>query len=238
MQISTLLYTALNLLVPGLCPTCNTATINSIYPICSQCMDALSYRKYFSMKYSEYIPEIYSCFIYADIVKKCIKTMKYGRKKNMVLVFNKTIEEMFTSLSAKKSIQVPNKLHMSHKTCHMKLYDLIVPVPIHPERKRVRGFNQSEIITDHISKIIKIPASSSVLLKTKNTAPQTHQTLTTRIDNLTGAFAAIPGTSIFKKNILLVDDVVTTGTTLETCAKELLKSGAKSVTGFTLARTL
>jgi len=115
--------------------------------------------------------------------------------------------------------------------------DLIIPVPLHKKRRRRRGYNQSEIIAKHLSKVYCLPMSSQILIKTKNTVPQMKLSKKLRIKNLTDSFSSKNIHILKNKNIMLVDDVITTGTTLNTCAKKLIKAGAKKVFVFTLART-
>ncbi len=116
--------------------------------------------------------------------------------------------------------------------------DIIVPVPINKHKKRLRGFNQAEILAQVLGNTLSLPVPSANLKKIKKTIPQAGLSKEKRINNLIKAFSIREPLLIKEKHILLVDDVMTTGATLDTCAKELLKAGAKSVTGFTLARTL
>jgi len=116
--------------------------------------------------------------------------------------------------------------------------DLIVPVPIHRVRRRSRGFNQAEIIADALSGILLIPLSLNNLVKTKNTVPQIRITGRHRINNLKNSFSVLDPSLFGGKSILLVDDVMTTGATLDTCAARLRIAGAREVFGFTLARTM
>lgn len=111
--------------------------------------------------------------------------------------------------------------------------DLIVPVPLHPKRKQERGFNQSELISKWISKILKIPCENSFLKRTRNTPSQRALGKGERVKNVTGAFKSRNAAG---KNILLVDDVLTTGATMFECAKTLKKAGAKKVFAVAFAK--
>ncbi|MBN1154881.1 ComF family protein [candidate division KSB1 bacterium] len=115
-------------------------------------------------------------------------------------------------------------------------FDLIIPVPLHKKRVKSRGYNQSAVIGTHLSKILLIPLCESCLLRTRNTTSQTTLDINQRIENVAGAFKVSRAQSIFNKKILIVDDVITTGSTINACAKELLSYGAKEVSAFSLVK--
>ncbi len=116
--------------------------------------------------------------------------------------------------------------------------DLIVPVPLHPTRLRSREFNQSLLLADQIGCSLSKPVSATNLLRVTATDPQTTLSRRERLSNLRNAFAVRGQEALAGQRILLVDDVFTTGTTLNECAKMLLKSGAETVSAVTLARTI
>jgi ComF family protein len=111
----------------------------------------------------------------------------------------------------------------------------IVPVPLSMKRLRERGFNQSLLIARIVSKEKGIPMLIDILLKEKETPPQTGLSAKERLSNLKGAFE-VKG-NIEGMRLLLVDDVMTTGATITECAKVLMKAGAKEVIALTLARS-
>ncbi len=116
--------------------------------------------------------------------------------------------------------------------------DLIVPVPLHPARLRAREFNQSLLLADHLGRLLSRPVSATRLIRILATDPQTTLTRPERLRNLRQAFGVRQPEALAGRRILLVDDVFTTGATLNECAKTLLKSGAASVCALTLARTM
>lgn len=105
--------------------------------------------------------------------------------------------------------------------------DLIVPVPLHPRKKRMRGFNQAEYIADQVGRFFGIPVDSSLLRKVKDTRSQKKMNAAQRRKNLRDAFAAKGRAD--GKTILLIDDVYTTGNTIEAAAECLKKAGAARV---------
>jgi len=116
--------------------------------------------------------------------------------------------------------------------------DLILPVPLHPSRLRAREFNQSLLLADRLGKYLMRPISTTALVRTVVTEPQTSLTRQERLRNLRRAFTVRHAESLDGRRVLLVDDVFTTGTTLNECAKILRSAGAASVSALTLARTM
>jgi ComF family protein len=118
----------------------------------------------------------------------------------------------------------------------------VVPVPLYAGKRAQRGFNQAEMITraalKRISRPERFALCAGVLLRRRETGSQIGLTRHQRRQNLRGAFAAKDGTQIQKRDVLLIDDVLTTGTTASECARVLLRAGAARVWVATVARTL
>ncbi len=114
---------------------------------------------------------------------------------------------------------------------------LIVPVPLHRSRLRQRGFNQAVLLGRVLSRRISLPMVPDVLVRTRPTEPQIELSAAERRLNVKGAFAVGRGDHVAGKRILLLDDVMTTGSTMDECAKELKKAGAATVIAATIART-
>lgn len=114
---------------------------------------------------------------------------------------------------------------------------LIIPVPLHQKRLRWRGFNQAELLGKRVSSFLKLPFKGDVLIRRRYTIPQTEiKNKEKRKENIKGAFQCIVPEKVKAKRIILVDDVCTTASTLNECAKALSKSGAKEIWGLVLAR--
>lgn len=120
----------------------------------------------------------------------------------------------------------------------MKVFERIVPVPLHRKRLRERGFNPSVILAREISKRFLIPLDFTSLCREISTPPQVGLDRKTRATNVQGAFAVKHPERIDGQRILLVDDVYTTGSTLAECARILIRSQAESVAILTLARAV
>jgi len=127
--------------------------------------------------------------------------------------------------------------HLQNIDCQIDNSFVVIPVPMHDKKKRRRGFNQSEEIAKLISEATSLPFSTT-LVKTKETKPQMELNKAERIENIKNCFAIKNKKEIENKTIILLDDVYTTGTTMEQCAKVLKENGAKEVWGLTIAREI
>lgn len=116
--------------------------------------------------------------------------------------------------------------------------DLIVPVPLHVTRLREREFNQSLLLAHHIGRSLRLPVSFTNLVRTVPSPPQTTLSRAERLRNLRNAFAVRDPAALAGKRVLLIDDVFTTGATVNECAKTLRKAGSGDVFALTLARTM
>lgn len=113
--------------------------------------------------------------------------------------------------------------------------DLVLPIPLHPDRLKKRGYNQSALLTKHMCRQLDIPYELKALSRTRHTPPQVGLNAKDRLKNVQGAFTAV-SSKVTGKNILLIDDVCTTGATMASAAEALLAAGAKSVAGYCAAR--
>ena len=116
--------------------------------------------------------------------------------------------------------------------------DLIMPVPLHPTRLREREFNQSLLLADRVGASLNQPISYANLIRNTPSPPQTMLSRRGRLKNLRGAFRVQEPDAVLGKRILLIDDVYTTGTTVNECAKTLRKAGSSDVFVLTLARSM
>jgi ComF family protein len=116
--------------------------------------------------------------------------------------------------------------------------DMVIPVPLHPKRLRQRGFNQALLLAHGMSVKYGIPLDYDNLARVKATRPQVELTGVERVKNVAGAFSLKFPEIVKSKHILLIDDVFTTGATMNECAGVLKSAGAGQVTACTLARAL
>ncbi|MBQ6504467.1 MAG: ComF family protein [Flexilinea sp.] len=155
-------------------------------------------------------------YLYDGPVSAMIKKLKFSGMLSLVPILSQYLTEYWQNLGWEA--------------------DLIVPVPLSRSRQAQRGFNQSELIARQFAKSTGIPCEGRALMKQKHTREQVGLNADERRQNLIGAFAAEPA-FIRNRQILLIDDVMTTGSTFAECSAVLLDAGAKSVNCLSVATT-
>lgn len=178
--------------------------------ICLECK-----RKKYSFEFSR------SIGIYNKVLKKCIHLFKYYGEKKLAIPLGKLMVDYLL-----KNNEFENK------------FDLIIPVPLHNNDLKKRGFNQSVLLGKAIEDYFSVPVREKVLVKKKLTPFQVNLSKKERERNILSAFSVEKPEEIEGKNILILDDVFTTGSTVEECAKELMKARANNIIVLTLARTV
>ena len=124
------------------------------------------------------------------------------------------------------------------RECELLAADVIVPVPLHRIREKERGYNQAQFLARPLAKRLKRPCQPVLLVRTRPRPEKRLLSLDERWASVRGAFATRPGTRVDNRRVLLVDDVLTTGATLDACARALRDAGASSVVGLTVARAI
>jgi len=159
--------------------------------------------------------------VYDKVLKKCIHLFKYYGEKKLAKPLGKhMIDYLVKNDEFKKKI------------------DLIIPIPLHKNDLKKRGFNQSILLGRIIGNYFSIPVEEKVLIKKKLTPFQVNLSKKEREKNILKVFSVEKPEEIKGKNILILDDVFTTGSTVEECAKELMKARANNIFVLTLARTV
>ncbi len=223
-------------MAPFLCPTCLPGFSPAVSPICSKCgimfknrygedrvcNDCLMTPKRFRMARSFGVYETEGTFGTA------IRRLKYNEETQLARPFQKLLLSAFLRHWDKGDI------------------DLLIPVPLHIKRFRERGFNQAYLLFRHWHRIAEasgidlsdIRIERGAIFKIKATLPQASLKGRERRENVKGAFKVRKPDKIKGKRILLVDDIYTTGGTVNECTKELLKNGAEYVDILTLGRRM
>jgi ComF family protein len=116
--------------------------------------------------------------------------------------------------------------------------DVVIPVPLHPARQRERGYNQAELIARALARRLKLPCRSHPLVRTRMRPEKRRLTVRERWQSVRNAFDLREGTQVDKLRVLLVDDVLTTGATLDACSRALREAGAAYVAAITVARAM
>lgn len=150
-------------------------------------------------------------FIYEGLVKDMIYRFKYGGHREYAKYLGKLMAIQIKEEGIRGDI------------------DLIIPVPIHSGRKKKRGYNQCEELAKVISKELNIPMETSILIRAKETRPQSGLSTIQRKNNMKNAFKLNDNLDICHKNILLIDDIYTTGATINSCSKLLRKKKINKV---------
>jgi ComF family protein len=206
-----------------LCPTCLAAMRPLSPPYCTHCntpLDASSV-----CKNCQYAPLRLSGLRvvskYEGTLRASIHALKYAG--------NRRVAEPLGSLLAQAYSRYGLRT------------DMIVPVPLHRERIQQRGYNQAFLLAQACSRHTNIPLNSSLIMRIRSTASQVHLGMRERQSNVAGAFSCPPTITrgaLRGHSILLIDDVCTTGATLEACAAPLFAAGAQAVWGLVIARPL
>lgn len=207
----------LKLIYPDVCAFCNKIQKESL---CKKCEEKIKkYKKDIVIRSkNNYFEELISIFKYEGLIREKIIQYKFQDKSYIYNTFAKIILK-------------------NEKVCGLlKKYDIIIPVPIHRKRKLQRGYNQTQLIAKEIAKNIDIELCDDALIKTKNTIAQSKLNKNKRKQNLKGAFRVLDLEKIQGKNILLFDDIFTTGSTVNECSKILKKAGTKTVGVLTIAK--
>ena len=215
-----------NAVDPGesLCARCSETARRVLPPFCAKC----------SQPFAGAITESFTCANCEDrvlhfdtavsayrsrgVVRKVVHNFKYGRQIHLRHLLGRWLAET-----------------MDDPRLAGRRFDFIVPVPLHPARKRERGFNQAELLSLALHRHTGLPVQN-VLQRTRYTTTQTQFDRSERMENLKGAFRLRRGSNVRDLRMLLVDDVLTTGSTLSECALVLKKAGAISVHAATAVR--
>ncbi|MBW2239104.1 MAG: ComF family protein [Deltaproteobacteria bacterium] len=224
----------MTLMAPFLCTTCSATFLPVESPICSKCGIVFKSRQGEDRVCGDCIeaPKKYgvarSAGVYDQALMSAIHCLKYKGKIQLARPLGTLLFNAFSRYWDKKRI------------------DIIVPVPLHERKLRIRGFNPPLLLVRNWPRIFEmlnghlpaIPVDRDILARKKWTAPQTGLGRKERLQNIKNAFVMNDTSQIEGKKILLVDDVFTTGATVNECAKVLLKGGSKQVDVLTLARAM
>jgi ComF family protein len=210
---------------PKTCSICSNSLYLSENHICVACAYDLPY------------------IVQSEIVLQNLQKLFWNRVK---------VEHVFALLNYQKGNQVQRLLHLLKYQQRKRLgeyygeilgaslpkdlgIDLIIPVPLHPKKLHQRGFNQSSTIAKGISAVMQIPVDEKVMVRNLYNLSQTKFTKYDRWENVRTIFSVIDEHKLRNKHVLLIDDVLTTGATIEACAKELVKIENCTVSIATLA---
>jgi len=214
-------------ILPRFCCSCKTKLSVNQNTMCVDCLSKIQRsnssrlqrefeRKFFNNKI---ISEFYSPFVFEKDkeLQHAIHALKYDKKFPVGIFLGKVLAAEIKS----------SKTNWK--------FDLIIPIPLHQLKKAERGYNQAYYIAKGVGKIFKVKVSDRIVKRIKYTESQTTMNLNEREENISGAFKVKWNTQVRGKNILLLDDVITTGATISECGKILLEAGASKVYAASIA---
>lgn len=218
------------------CYNCNDEIVeNNKYHLCANCLNKIEKIKNPCIKCGE---ELNSFTKYCN---NCKETKRYFNKVVSVSKYNGVAKDLVYKFKYGKEEYVadtifPFMLDLFNET-KFKDIDLIICVPLSEERLKFRGFNQAQILAQLLAKETGILYSNEIIIRAVNTSTQTNLNKIERRKNLNNVFEIVSGVDITNKNILIVDDVITTGSTMNEIAKLLKKNKAKKVYGITFCHS-
>jgi ComF family protein len=197
-------------ILPPFCSKCGAhlENITSVIDLCRDCQ-----------KQELYFDKAYSVFAFEGILKELIHKFKYSNKTMLAKVFAKMIFDFAMNFN------IP-----------LSGYDIMLPVPLHSTRLREREYNQCEILAQQLQRFFHLEISTKDVARIKHTRSQITLDKTARWENIVGAFKIRNNQAFINKNVLIVDDLITTGATASELAKTLKESGAKMVSVLTIAK--
>lgn len=210
----------LNLVFPNVCGFCNKINNNSLCKNCELMLSKYEINciKDYTKNKEKYFDYLFCALKYENIVREKIINYKFNENSYLYKTFTKIIiknEKVYGFL---------------------KLYDIIISVSMFETKKAVRGYNQSELIACEMAKQMRLCFEKDILIKVRDTEVQSTLTKTQRAENVKDAFFVTDNTKIEDKKIILIDDIYTTGSTVNECSKALKQAGAKEICVVTIAK--
>ena len=211
------------LIFPQLCQACGGALVSTEELICTDCLYDLPYTRFHEAADNVVARHLWGrlqlqkvfvllYFVKGGKVQSLMHQFKYRNKPQLGIWFGQA--------AARQMLQ----------TAGFTNFDIIIPVPLHPRKLKQRGYNQSERFAAGLANSLNIPLSTTNLVRVVHTQTQTRKSRFLRYENMKDVFALRDAQQLEGKHVLLVDDIVTTGSTFEACGTELLK-----VPGLTLS---
>lgn len=166
-----------------------------------------------------YFENHFYMFKYDGLIRKLLLDYKFNEKSYLFRTFIQIFEKYYK----KEYLQ-------------LDFYDIIIPVPMSKKRMKLRGYNQSELFAKKVSEITNIKLNKKALIKLKNNTAQSLLDKNSRLQNVQNMYKINEKENIKDKKILLIDDIFTTGSTVNECSKILKQAGACKIDVFTLAK--
>lgn len=230
-----------------LCNECQKKLTHCTSAFCPHCHSSSDYGEYCpNCRDANYLNGIWIAGDYQDqLISLIIKKYKYQFVKDLNIVLGQFMVRFMINLISqtrltKESLKTGNiwrgfdRLNNAPDIFFSLQDSILIPVPLHRRRLRWRGFNQASVLAEEIKNHLSLEVLNNVLVRTRHTRAQAKLNKNQRIKNLIDCFVCTQ--PLTDKHVILVDDVTTTGATLNECAKALRTSGAKSVWGLVIAQ--
>lgn len=222
MRLTTLIN-IIDLLYPSVCAACGHPLFHWEQLVCTRCRSFLPKTGYEKVEENPLARMFYGR-VRLKAVTACFFFSKDGKVQHL-------IHELKYKGNSDAGVFLGQELGKTLKEAPLfQGLDYLIPVPLHPKREKERGYNQSAMIAQGLSEVTGIPVGEDFLIRSVNTATQTHKSKEDRWKNVKDIFALHHGDRLEGKYVLLIDDVLTTGATLEACALTL-----SSVPGITIS---
>jgi len=242
----------LDLIFPDVCSGCDTP-VSNIYHMCDGCISGVNFVSdfsscercgtpfgFFSDEYHDTVEAALSLPNPGHLCGRCLRVKFYFDAARSVVIYDGKIRDMIHEFKYRGRLGLEGylaSLMIESFPYPRGEFDIVVPVPMHISKLREREYNQSAVLAYRLARGIGAGCDLLTFRKIRNTRPQIELgNEEERRRNVRGAFSVASPGSFRNKSILLVDDVFTTGSTFDECAREILKSGASRVSVFTLSR--
>lgn len=226
---------ALDLLFPPQCIACK----KSGYILCSSCLAAI---RPLAPSLCQHCGQPLLAYSASGLCQNCSSHPLRLSGLRAVSTYQEPLRSCIHALKYKGNTRLAEPLGLllakSYRAYGIRA-DIIVPVPLHRERQQQRGYNHASLLAEVCAKRVGVPSSNSLLVRHRATSAQVGLAAQERLQNVAGAFLCTPTFAtgaLFGRTIVIIDDVCTTGATMEACASPLFAAGAQAVWGLVLAR--
>jgi ComF family protein len=222
--VSSILEPILQFVYPPLCLACGETLEGHERLVCGSCWQSIETVHAEDDEYQRFLAKLTS----DGIISGLFSPFYFEKEGKLQTIIHGLKYQGYTSLGVKAGRKVGDRIESAND---LPKADVLLPVPLHPLKKRERGYNQSELICQGIQEVTRIPVRADLLRRRKYTVSQTQLSFDERKENVGDAFEINEKRrdDISGKSFILVDDVITTGSTINACAQALATAGAKSV---------
>ena len=228
MQIQEAAQSLLHLFFPQTCAGCGSDAIDKEQLLCLRCLQQLPVTDFYPHqgnatermlmgRFRFLHAASYLFYTQGSVIQRLMHQFKYRQRKDIGHFFGKRMAEAMQQSNRFTGINA------------------LVPLPLHPRKEKQRQYNQATILCEGISQQLHLPILTSAVTRISTAGSQTSRNRTDRWENINGSFVLSNPHQLANRHILLVDDVITTGATIEACSRELLRAGIASLSICTLA---